>query len=175
MKLPMLQRRLKLSGHICTVNLSAVTPRHDRPRDENNLGWLRSHSEAFEREIKEEVNAILGPNFRVEQVQYRIGSVEVSVVIATVGIVYYAVSRYKSFVESLDLMAFQLRKLIGRYTGPLDTYVTSGWVAGPALARLPAEVESEDLGPGILLILIWYLALSNAALLGFLFWLLAGS
>lgn len=115
-------RTIRLSGHVCTIRLVASVAEGANSSDDRNLRWLLDHRHGFETEVKEEVAAALGPNF-VVTTGFATGSVEVTAIIATVGVVYLSVSRYKSFIESLDLLVFHLKKVLSRFCGPMMSTV----------------------------------------------------
>ena len=56
-----------------------------------------------------EVRKILGPEFDIRNLSFSYGSLEV---IAAIGTTYYIVSRYKNFVESVELLTNQFKKMI---------------------------------------------------------------
>jgi hypothetical protein len=117
----------------------------------------------------------LGPEFDVRSMSLTRGSIEFLV---TVGAVYYALSRYKNFVESIELLASQLegvvRRFLEREMAPQvpQPAVSATWEPGPGLVRLEGL---EPLLPGIAWAypLLWYVILSHAALLALFIWLLA--
>jgi len=162
--------RIKLSGHICTIRLVASSFQKQE-WDERTLEWLKKNRDAFESELKNEVKIVLGNHFKVTQIDYFRGSVEISVIIAAVGVVYYAISRYKNFIESLDLLVFHLRKLLHGFAGPMDSQVTGEWLPGPNMIQVN-DIDSEINIIGITKLLIWYLILTNVALLSLLIWIL---
>ena len=122
--------------------------------------------------IKQEIVKSLGEAFDIKSITIGRGSIEVLIVVGTE---YYAISRYNNFIESVELLSSQVKKVAGRLFGTIaaeqpDISVT--WTPGPALARLNS---SRD---GCILIhsdlLIYYLILSHAALLSFVLWMLYG-
>lgn len=163
--------RIKLSGHICTIRLLASSPFQKQEWDERTLEWLIKHRDDFETEVKEEVKIILGLQFKVAQVDYFKGSVEVSVIIATAGVVYYAVSRYKNFIESLDILVFHLRKVLYRFVEPMDSRVSGEWLPCPNMVQFSGADLDVSL-TRITMLLIWYLVLTNAVLLSLVIWIL---
>ncbi|MBI3089577.1 MAG: hypothetical protein HYY96_02830 [Candidatus Tectomicrobia bacterium] len=123
-------------------------------------------------EIRSEVASFLGPQFEAQNIDIRRGSVEVLIDIATVGVVYYAFSRYKSFVESLDLLAHQLGRVLARFSGPDTAHIRGGWIPSPALFH-PAADHAMIVDAGSLyILLVGYLILTNTVLIGFVLWML---
>jgi hypothetical protein len=101
------------------------------------------------------------------------GSIEILV---TIGAVYYAISRYKNFVESIELLASQLTGVVRRFLEramPIkELAVSATWEPGAGLIRLevehPVPVAASWAYP-----LLWYVIVSHAALLVLFIWLLA--
>ena len=128
----------------------------------------------LEARIRELTERTLGPEFELRSVSYRRGSVEI---VAIIGVAFYAVSRYKNFVESLELLYSQLKIAIQSFSdsnvrGP--TTVLGSWSPGPALVlaanRLGGTSSLETTS-----ILLWYLILSHAALMTIFIWQIARS
>jgi hypothetical protein len=141
--------------------------------------WELLGRQSFKASLQSEIVAAthqsLGPEFDVRSMSLTRGSIEILV---TIGAVYYALSRYKNFVESIDLLASQLMGVVRRFLERAmpqhvpQLAVSATWEPGPALVRLEGL---EPLLPGVAWAypLLWYVILSHAALLALFIWLLA--
>jgi hypothetical protein len=166
-------RRLVLSGEVLSVRLT-VTLDHDFEREAwHILGDVR---EKLRSEIIAVTQQNLGPEFDVRSMTFARGSIEILV---TIGAVYYAVSRYKPFVESVELFVSQLTGVVRRFfhgSLPLpsqDVAVSATWSPGPAFAGREAVLTPGE-GPDWAFPLLWYLIVSHAALIAVLIWILVG-
>jgi hypothetical protein len=108
---------------------------------------------------------------------WRRGSVEIVLVVAAVGTVYVLVSRYKNFVESINLLVRHLKRVIERFFmggGPFRFTVEGSWSPergldnAKMLPAAPAGWREWDVSR----ILLAYLILSHAALLIVFIWLI---
>jgi len=124
-------------------------------------------------EILAVVHQTLGSEFDVRSVTFRSGSIEIFVVI---GAVYYAVSRYKNFVESIELATSQIAGAVQRFFNaatPMGSVnVVANWQPGPGLVRLETAERPKSLDTGWAYPLLWYVILSHAALLSLSIYLL---
>ena len=163
------QRSMILSGEVLVVRLTveALDPEGDQ------FLWnaVRERSYRMREEITNAVHEYMGPEFDVRSMSFARGSVEMLVVIGTL---YYAVSRYKSFVESIELLAAQLKRVVTNFfggIGPAAVSVRATWSPGPGLAQAVPRLLSGAMGasPGVV---VGYLILSHAAMLAVLLWLL---
>jgi hypothetical protein len=121
-------------------------------------------------ELREVTQRVLGPEFAVTSLSFRRGSIEI---FAAVGVTYYVVSRYKNFIESLDLAWAQMNRLLQRFfsrSANQQITVTGNWTPGAALILAEArgsEANRGFFGTGILL---WYFVVSHAVLTGVVIW-----
>jgi hypothetical protein len=94
---------------------------------------LRLH-DVIRREAQRATTQALGPQFYIRSVSINRGSILIMVTIATAA--YYAISRYKNFIESLQLLRQQLSAFLSAIFGnanlPPATIVAT-WSPGPAL------------------------------------------
>lgn len=164
-----LTKSLVLSGEVVVVRLVA---RAESSQGEGPL-WdiAREDSYRLRERVSTAVHEHMGPQFDVRSMSYSRGSLEVIVVIGTL---YYAVSRYKNFVESVELMVAQLRNVLAsfferRMPGPIS--VQGSWSPGPALAQATPGILAGIRGGGPALV-VWYLVLSHATMLVVVLWLL---
>lgn len=167
------QGRFVVNGDVmmCRFKVTSSDPNFDSELFDILTGGREKELAA---EIRELTEKTLGPEFEVRSISYRRGSVEI---IAIVGVAFYAVSRYKNFVESLDLLYSQLKSSIQRFASarlPGPTKVDGSWSPGPALVLAESRlggVNSLD----ITSILLWYLIVSHAALMTIFIWQIARS
>ena len=132
------RRRMILSGEVLVVRLVAD------PAVEHDVGflWTIVANEGYR--LREDVNTAihehLGPEFDIRSMSFARGSLEIFVVI---GMVYYAVSRYKNFLESVDFLITQLKRVVGAFfehrgQGPFS--VRGSWTPGPGLVQPDARL-----------------------------------
>ncbi len=125
-------------------------------------------------EMLHATHQILGPEFDIRSMSIARGSIEIFV---TIGAVYYAVSRYKNFVESIELLNKQLAGVVRRFfeerfQRPIVADVFSTWEPGSGLVGLAAS-DTPFSSAAWAYPLLWYVILSHAALLALFIWLLA--
>jgi len=119
-----------------------------------------------------EVHEALGPEFQVQSLTIGRGSIEILILIGTT---YYAVSRYKNFIESIELLVRQLKDIVKHFferAAPMRVTVSAAWTPGNGLASVAAphdDAAAERVSPAL-----WYLILSHAAMLAVVLWLLVG-
>lgn len=169
MRFPRWFRSGAFAGDVCFVRLSVHTidgePFEERPWQilDNSDGRLRA-------EISSAVHEALGPEFQVQSLTIGRGSIEILILIGTT---YYAVSRYKNFIESIELMVRQLKDIVKHFferAAPMRVTVSATWTPGNGLASLAAphdDAAAERVSPAL-----WYLILSHAAMLAVVLWLL---
>ena len=126
------RRPLILSGEVLVVRLTVTTTEVPEGDD---IMWSIASREGYRLrdEMARTVHEHMGPEFDVRSMSYARGSLEVLLVIGTL---YYAVSRYKNFVESIELLIAQLRRTLAsffdpRVPGPVS--VQGSWSPGPGL------------------------------------------
>ena len=162
--------RLILSGEVLFVRLVV-----ESTSDSSNDEWLWATAQKEGYRLREEMNAAihehLGPEFDVRSMSLARGSLEILVVIGTL---YYAVSRYKNFIESVELAVAQLKRVVGSFferRGPVQLPVRATWNPGPGLV-LSSRSFAMGLDGGVSGLVVCYLVLSHAAMLAMLMWLL---
>lgn len=161
----LLQRgRLRGRRVVEEVALLQFTVHGDTERLELRM-WahLQDDRPFFDAQLRRIVSEALGPEYTTSHITLEKGSINISVGIGLVSLygVYQAVSQYKDFVESLNLLADQLKNFIRSFLAQLGPVLLTGerWVRRTNAAERPA-----------LTVVLWYLILSHAALLGFLIW-----
>jgi hypothetical protein len=165
-----LKRSQVISGDVCLVRLHVTSP------EDRLLDWptkiLGNSEYRLREEISEVVQQSLGPEFEVRSMTVGRGSIEILVLIGTA---FYAISRYRSFVESMELLMRQLRKVVRFFferSAQMSVSVSGSWTPmGGIPGAFSYSLEDQN---GNTLIL-WYLILSHAGMLAVLLWLLIGS
>lgn len=165
------ESRSVLSGPVCTFHIVVNMDSESQDRAWQLLGRPDYRTD-LQSPMLASAHQTLGPELDVRSMSVTRGSIELFV---TVGAIYYALSRYQNFVESIELLASQLAGVVRRFLGnfpmsPSD--VSATWEPGPALVRLEA-LELETAGITWAYPLLWYVILSHAALLSLFIWLLA--
>src|SRR5205814_1505782 len=106
--------------------------------DQEGDDWLWSTARKEDSRLREELAASihehLGPEFDVRSMTFARGSLEILIVVGTL---YYAVSRYKNFVESIELAVAQMKRTVGSFFErrvPQPVAVRGTWNPGPGMA-----------------------------------------
>jgi hypothetical protein len=76
-------------------------------RDEQLLGYARELHRKLEDEIRGYVKETLGPEFELERVEVRSGSIDIYIFITAVGTFFMSFSQYESFIKSMNLLVSQ--------------------------------------------------------------------
>jgi hypothetical protein len=123
-----------LSGEVIVIRLTAEAL---EPEGNERLWRIASEDSYRLREnIAAAVHTYMGPEFDVRSMSFARGSLELLVVVGTL---YYAVSRYKNFVESIELLIAQLKRVTAAFFGPprmLEPVSVQGnWTPGPGWYR----------------------------------------
>ncbi len=146
--------------------------------DDLLYGYARETHRELEGEIRYQVTQTLGSDFEVLDVRFNPGSVTILVVIGAVGTFYMAFSRYESFIKSVNLLVSQLKAVFRRFferanpgSPDIDLSVSGSWQPSATVLNAREKLESSSGFDSGLMLLI-YLLLSHAALLGMLVWLL---
>lgn len=138
----------------------------DYQEEENAWSQLLEVRRGMEEEMKKVTQDTLGTEFSVRSVTPIRGSIEILVVIGTT---YYAASKYKNFVDSLELLRNQLEGLVRRFFRQKNATVSSSMTLGPTVAiggmTTPSVFDSNKL-------LLGYLILSHAAMLVLFIWII---
>lgn len=167
------RRPIELSGLVATLRF--VVEFGDRYSDTDKLvGIARERRGELIRQIDHEVKGLLGQEFDVVDVIIREGSLVLIVVLGAAYSVYMGFSRYESFVKSFNLLISQIAGLLRRFfvmpTAPPVT-VGGSWQPGTSMiaAESVARLSNQQYDPN--LILLYYLILSHAVLVGVLVWI----
>jgi hypothetical protein len=159
---PSATSRTFVSGDVCTIRIFITST--DNKEDERLYYHFREIRSELKRQVDENVKKTLGEQFEVRRFSIDRGSIEFLILVGTT---YYAVSKYKNFIESINLLAAQLRSLFSRIASaqtPSPIEVTGDWSPSPALVNAEIASSRVDSDP-ILLILLLYIILSHAAML----------
>ena len=157
-----------LSGDVCSLRV-VITGTDGDHSSRNLWSFLEKESQNLHSKISAAVRQHLGIEFEVRSITFGTGSIEMLVIIGTA---YYVVSRYKNFVESIELLVNQVKQIVTRlFTQPdfqntlnnrlTNISVSATWSPGPALVR----AETIDIGtstPGFSLLLLYFIV-SHAA------------
>lgn len=162
-------RRRIVSGEIIIVRARIEVP--DNVEADR---YLRSIAEeqrgTLQWEVSELVYKTLGMEFQLRSLSFEHGSLTILLIVGTT---YYAISRYKNFVESIQLFVRQLTQLLSSFFGGRQqrpVLVSTSWSPGPGLVEAQTEqLRAPYAAAGWLLI---YLVLSHAVMLGLIMWLL---
>jgi len=168
-------RTVPIYGFVGFLRLTVRTGSGDY--DNELLGYARELHRQLEDEITNQVRQTLGPEFEVLNIEINKGSITVLVALGAVGAFFMGFSRYESFVKSVNLLVSQLKELLQTFFGQAPggasrppVSVTGSWQPGPVVTAA-SQVLSESRGIDSCQIVLAYLLLSHAALLGVLLWL----
>src|ERR1051325_7295678 len=164
--------KTSFSGDVCLVHITVSSP--NDPGDQGPWDSIAKREYRLREEFSLIIRRTLGPEFEMRAMTLGRGSVELLVVVGTA---YYAVSRYKNFIESLDLMVDQMRSLVGDlFARQPGTGATATWTplppllaaepgrGGPTSSAAPSTLNRLDL-------LTLYLLFTHGAMLVVLIWL----
>jgi hypothetical protein len=163
-----------MSGAVCTVHIVVNMDFESEERAWGLLGRERYRGE-LQSQMLAATHQALGPEFDVRSMSLARGSIDILV---TIGAVYYALSRYKNFVDSIELLASQLTGVVRRFLESAmpqpapQVAMSATWEPGPGLVRLET-FEPSPSGVAWAYPLLWYIILSHAALLALFIWIMA--
>ena len=166
-----------MSGEILSIHFTVSTV----DRDLNTELWefVSGRQDELETEVRRTVEAALDSSIQVWDIDYRVGSLEIVVILGTG---YYAIAHYDDFVQSVGTLVSQMRSLLRRFFGrrsPTPFSIIGGWRPGPALHRVETSRAAAPASKGIPAwhvahaAALWYLIASHAVLIGAIIWLLS--
>ena len=119
-----------LSGAVCTFVFTITSEDAQRPSDEL-YSHYKEQQQRLVSEVEGKVKQVLGGEFRVQEFRINRGSVEIILVIGTT---YYVISKYKNFIESIDMLFSQLQNLFRRFAPQ--------HAPGPSTAAAPSRAPA---------------------------------
>jgi hypothetical protein len=154
------KRQSILSGPVCTIH---IIVNMNNVEIEGEAWRSFRFAEDLKTNMLHAIHQVLGPEFDIRSMSLARGSIEIFV---TIGAVYYAVSRYKNFVESIELLTKQLAGVVRRFfeerlPGPIVADVSSTWEPGSGLVGLAAS-DTPFSDAAWAYPLLWYVLLSHA-------------
>ena len=165
-------RRIRISGDV--VYFHSKIDFYDDKEEETARQQMNEIQERVQYEIDIVVREILGKGFRLRSMAIGRGSIELFLALAAAGSFYMGFSRYKNFVESLELLTSQITAILRRFM-PSSTVINTSWIPGEVLDT-PKASETPSLhwytNYQIQMVLLIYFVVSHAALLGVVLWLL---
>jgi hypothetical protein len=171
--MPLFDRTLALSGDVAYLRFTMTWAGESWQNENRAWEFLQKTKPQLDDQIKEAVRKQLGTEFEVRSTVVLRASIEIIVIIGTT---YYAISKYKNFMDSMELLKSQLKGLIRRFVDPdgLEPMtISDSLTPGPTLARMDGGLQSAALNDPTTIILLLYLILSHAALLTLLIWMAA--
>lgn len=164
MKLNPFADQMVLSGDVAYYRF--IMRMDDFNDEEAAWSQLLEARRPMEDEMRKITQDTLGTEFSVRSVTPIRGSIEILVVVGTT---YYAVSKYKNFVDSLELLRNQLEGLIRRFFRRGNYTVSSSLTLGPTVVAGGMPVANQFDSNKLLLA---YLILSHAAMLALFIWII---
>lgn len=150
-----------ISGEVCIVRLTVCQDGDHLPLKPRH--FLENDNFHFREEVEAAVKETLGGEFALTSLTTGKGSIEI---VAIIGTTFYAISRWKNFVESIELMVEQLKRVIRRNlerASPSHPTITATWTPGRGLVAVTqrgSEPRYENTS-----LVTWYLVLSHALML----------
>ena len=164
------RRRLLISGEVLFIRLT-VDMEHGPETNEFLWRVVEQGSSKLRERMGATIHEHLGSEFDVRSMSFARGSVEILLIVGTL---YYTVSRYKNFVESIELLLAQLRRTVSDFfdqRGPGPVSVTGNWTPGPGLVQSAAATSALGVSTSLSAV-VWYMIVSHAAMLTAILWLL---
>jgi hypothetical protein len=126
----------------------------------------------FQSEAERIVHSKSDGHLRIEYFSIEKGSITVTIVLGTIGVVYYGISRYRSFVESIQLIQSQLKKMFETFISSisLNANISDSWQPSDDFVLDMDSFYNEKIDR-IQLVLIGYLIFSHFILLSVLVYL----
>jgi hypothetical protein len=161
-----------LSGEVCSIHVKVSMDGELEDQAWHLLGENRYRGK-LQSELLAAIHQSMGPEFDLRHMTFGRGTIEI---VVTIGAVYYAVSRYKNFVESIELFVSQVAGVVKRFLEnsmpmPAPPTVAATWQPGAALVRRGVRSDQRDTDWAYPL--LWYVIASHAGLLALFIWMLA--
>jgi len=126
-------------------------------------------------DVEELIRETLGPEFQIQSLNLRRGSVTILIAISAAYAFYMSFSRYESFIKSSNLLASQIKSVVKRIFGQASSEdeleVSATWNPMSPITEAH-NVFRRHGGFDSNLLLLAYILVSHAALLGVFIWLL---
>jgi hypothetical protein len=156
--------KMFFSGEIATLNfkISSLNP------DSNAelYDFFQKQNDYLKSKVEEIVESESGGHIQIERFSINEGSVNITIILEAIGVLYYGISRYKNFVESIHLIYRQLKKLFDAVTTTFSdpVNISGSWQPSDdfVIELESSVIEKTD---KIQLSLIGYLILSHLVLL----------
>jgi hypothetical protein len=124
--------------------------------------------------IRTQVAETLGNEVQVVEVHFEKGSLTVAVIFGAIGTIYVTMSQYDDFLKGVNKATQQLGGFFSRFFGggTRNVRVAGSWIPSPVVTTAHQTLSTPRQPFDVNLLMIAYLIVSNAALLGTLIWLL---
>ena len=139
-KFPFRNRKILLSGDV--INLHFKVQVNDNIDMDNRLWEMLVETEKkLKIKLEESVYNHFHGQLEIKDIFFSRGSVTILIIL---GSTYYAISKYKSFIESIELLISHIKSILRRHfnTGSpsnliniSDMQITGSWTDGPALTN----------------------------------------
>ena len=149
---------------LCTYRIRIEEKHLPNTKDKLEYGTmfhrLKEEHSSIKKEIDTIVQSLFGTEFGLQELSIKRGSIEI---IAVIGAAYYAISKYKNFIESIELARTQIENLFARRLSIDARLISSSWQPGAILLNNNhASCDSCYFNK----LLIWYLIFTHFILLG---------
>jgi hypothetical protein len=168
-----------VSGVVSLFQIHVQNPYIGRDDEEDDFlyGQALEMQQKLRREIEEQVHETLGPEFQVQSLDIRKGSVTFLIAISAAYAFYMSFSRYESFVKSANLLTVQLKGIVQRIFGqngnaPGNLDVQGTWVPLSPITDAHTVLSPTPKGWDNCRLLLLYILVSHALLLSLVAWLL---
>lgn len=140
--------------------------------------YAQERREILLKEMNQRVTESVGTDYEIIGFEINEGSVVLTVILGTIGTTYVTLSQYEDFIKGITRLTSQLKHMFERFfasvpTGPpgIEVTVRESWEPSPAVSTAQHALMMEprlDINASM----VFYLIVSNAALLATLIWLL---
>lgn len=165
------RRGIVLSGDVAYFHF--VMNFYSSEEESRTLSLVTEIGRGLQEEMNKTAKDVLGRDFEIRTMTVGKGSLELFIVLAATGTVYMGFSRYKNFIESLELLKSQIEGVLRR-SMPSVVRMDGSVVPGLALFEAGVPVGSTEQNSSNLtqMILLIYVVSSHAALLVMTLWIL---
>jgi hypothetical protein len=165
--MPFFRRKIRIEGEVVSYRFTMYLLEEGTAYE-----TLLKRQEDLEQGIRELMGKQVGmKELELRELTIQRGSIEVLIIIGAVTTFFLNFSRYKSFVESLQLLKSQIGEQFRRYISHHGVVsIRSSTLLGPSF--IPTRSEGVNLDFQVSLVLLLYVIISHAALLTVFIWLL---
>jgi hypothetical protein len=168
----LLPKAIQVSGDVVFFHVKITFL--DKEEEKQTWERMRENEYNMRNDFDFAAREAFGREFWIRTMTMGRGSIELIIVLAAAGSFYMGFSRYKNFIESLDLVRSQIQRILRGYA-PQSDDVSASWILGPSLVSVPetstpAAFQSYTSYQIQMILLIYFIA-SHAVILLVFLWL----